>query len=464
MIEFKNIEGIYFVGIGGIGMSALALYFAKGGYTIAGYDRSESRISLSLTEGGCIVFHEDNVNLLPDLFGNISNKNKVLIVYTPAIPAENRILSYFRNNGYRLYKRSEVLGEISANTDTLAVAGTHGKTTVSTMIAHLLKQSHVDCSAFLGGISKNYDSNLLLGESRYTVMEADEFDRSFHYLKPLMAVITSLDADHLDIYGDQDTMVKAYNEFCNKIRPGGNLVVNSRIRKDIVVPEGVNCYTYGLDSNADYRSFNIEHGKDYYRFNIKTPSTTIEDLHLAFPGIINIENFTAAIAIALMCGVTEQEIRKAIILFQGVRRRFDIRINWPGLAYIDDYAHHPEEIKACITSLKEYFRGRKITGIFQPHLFSRTRDHADGFAAILDELDEVILLPIYPAREKPIEGVSSEMIFKKMRLGRKRLLKKEDVPMKLEVSKLDVLLTIGAGDIDTLVAPIEEKLKKERMK
>ena len=445
-------------------MSALALYFAKGGYTIAGYDRSESRISLSLTEGGCIVFHEDNVNLLPDLFGNISNKNKVLIVYTPAIPAENRILSYFRNNGYRLYKRSEVLGEISANTDTLAVAGTHGKTTVSTMIAHLLKQSHVDCSAFLGGISKNYDSNLLLGESRYTVMEADEFDRSFHYLKPLMAVITSLDADHLDIYGDQDTMVKAYNEFCNKIRPGGNLVVNSRIRKDIVVPEGVNCYTYGLDSNADYRSFNIEHGKDYYRFNIKTPSTTIEDLHLAFPGIINIENFTAAIAIALMCGVTEQEIRKAIILFQGVRRRFDIRINWPGLAYIDDYAHHPEEIKACITSLKEYFRGRKITGIFQPHLFSRTRDHADGFAAILDELDEVILLPIYPAREKPIEGVSSEMIFKKMRLGRKRLLKKEDVPMKLEVSKLDVLLTIGAGDIDTLVAPIEEKLKKERMK
>lgn len=464
MIEFKNIEGIYFVGIGGIGMSALALYFAKGGYTIAGYDRSESKITLSLTEGGCIVFHEDNVNLLPDLFGNISNKNKVLIVYTPAIPAENRILSYFRNSGYRLYKRSEVLGEISAKTDTLAVAGTHGKTTVSTMIAHLLKQSHVDCSAFLGGISKNYDSNLLSGESRYTVMEADEFDRSFHYLKPFMAVITSLDADHLDIYGDQDTMVKAYNEFCNKIRLGGNLVINSRIRKDIVVPEGVNCFTYGLDFNADYRSFNIEHGKDYYRFNIKTPSTTIEDLHFAFPGIINIENFTAAIAIALMCGVTEQEIRKAIILFQGVRRRFDIRINWPGLAYIDDYAHHPEEIKACITSVKEYFSGRKITGIFQPHLFSRTRDHADGFAAILDELDEVILLPIYPARENPIEGVSSEMIFKKMRSGRKRLLKKEDIPVKLEVSTLDVLLTIGAGDIDTLVAPIEEKLKKERMK
>ena len=253
MIEFKNIEGIYFVGIGGIGMSALALYFAKGGYTIAGYDRSESRITLSLVEAGCTVSYEDNVNNLPDLFRNSSNKNRVLIVYTPAIPAENRILSYFRNNGYTLYKRSEILGEISANTDTLAVAGTHGKTTVSTMIAHLLKQSHVDCSAFLGGISKNYDSNLLLGEGRYTVMEADEFDRSFHQLKPLMAVVTSLDADHLDIYGDQSTMIKAYNEFCKKIRTGGKLVINSKIRKEIVVPDGVTCFTYGLDPDADYQ-------------------------------------------------------------------------------------------------------------------------------------------------------------------------------------------------------------------
>jgi UDP-N-acetylmuramate--alanine ligase len=462
MIEFKNIEGIYFVGIGGIGMSALALYYAKGGYTIGGYDRTESRITLSLIEHGCTVSYEDNVKILPDLFGNISNKDKVIIVYTPAIPARNRILSYFRNNGYRLYKRSEVLGEISAKTDTLAVAGTHGKTTVSTMIAHLLKQSHVDCSAFLGGISKNYDSNLLLGESRYTVMEADEFDRSFHHLKPFMAVVTSLDADHLDIYGDKRTMVEAYNVFCNKIRPGGILVINSRIQKDIVVPNGVTCFTYGLDSNADFRAFNIEMGKDYYRFNLKTPTIVIDDLHFAFPGTINIENLTAAIAIALRCGVTEQEIRKAVILFQGVRRRFDIRINWRDLAYVDDYAHHPEEIKACITSVKEYFSGRKITGIFQPHLFSRTRDHADGFATVLDELDEVILLPIYPAREKPIKGVTSEMIFTRMKSGGKRLLNKEDIPGKLDISNLDVLLTIGAGDIDTLVMPIEEKLKIER--
>src|SRR5450759_5007254 len=287
MIEFKNIEGIYFVGIGGIGMSALALYFAKGGYTIAGYDRSESRITLSLTECGCTVSYEDNVNILPDLFGNSSNKNKVLIVYTPAIPAGNRILSYFRNNGYRLYKRSEVLGEISANTDTLAVAGTHGKTTVSTMIAHLLKQSHVDCSAFLGGISKNYDSNLLIGEGRFTVMEADEFDRSFHRLKPLMAVITALDADHLDIYGDHGTMVKAYNEFCNKIRPGGKLIVNSRIRKEIVVPEGVTCFTYGLDSNADYQSFNSDDVVDYFTLNIKTLTTVTGTVQIAYASMIN---------------------------------------------------------------------------------------------------------------------------------------------------------------------------------
>ena len=464
MIDFRNIDGIYFVGIGGIGMSALALYFARGGYTVAGYDRSESKITRSLIENGCSIGYIDNVDVLPEIFRNKTDKNRVIIVYTPAIPAENRILLYFRDNGYRLYKRSEVLGEISLHTDTLAVAGTHGKTTVSTMIAHLLKQSSVDCSAFLGGISKNYGSNLILGESRYTVMEADEFDRSFHRLTPLMAVVTSLDADHLDIYGDQATMVEAYNVFCAKIRNGGTLIVNSKIRKKIRIPDGVTCFTYGLDSGSDYMASDIEHQKDYYRFNLKTPDGIIKDLHFAFPGIINIENFTAAIAVALMCGVTEQEIRKAVILFQGVQRRFDIRINRPGLTYIDDYAHHPEEIRACITAIKEYFRDRKITGIFQPHLFSRTRDHADGFAAILDELDETILLPIYPAREKPLEGVTSEIILNRMRSGNKSLMKKEDLPGKLDISRLDVLITIGAGDIDTLVKPIEDKLNTERAK
>lgn len=464
MIDFKNTDGIYFIGIGGIGMSALALYFSKGGYTVAGYDRSESGITRSLAETGCHVNYVDNIDELPELFRNVSAKSRVIIVYTPAIPSENAIISYFRGNGYRLYKRSEVLGEISSHTDTLAVAGTHGKTTVSTMIAHLLKQSTVDCSAFLGGISKNYGSNLLLGESRYTVMEADEFDRSFHRLNPLMAVVTSLDADHLDIYGDQATMVEAYNVFCSKIRKGGTLIVNSAIRKEIIVPDGVECFTYGLDQASDYCATAIDHLKDYYRFDIKTPAGTIEDLHFAFPGIINIENFTAAIAVALRCGVTDQEIRKAVMLFQGVKRRFDIRINRPGLTYIDDYAHHPEEIRACITSVKEYFRGRKITGIFQPHLFSRTRDHADGFATILDQLDETILLPIYPAREKPVEGISSEIILNRMKSLNKQLYKKEEIPGKLDVKNIDVLITIGAGDIDTLVKPIEDKLNTERAK
>ena len=461
MIDFRNIEGIYFVGIGGIGMSALALYFKKGGFSVGGYDRSESRITISLAEEGCFITYDDNTDSMPELFRKTLEKDRILVVYTPAIPSENHILTFFRNEGYTIFKRSEILGEISSNTDTLAVAGTHGKTTVSTMIAHLLKQSHVDCSAFLGGISKNYNSNLILGDSRYTVIEADEFDRSFHRLTPSMAVVTSLDADHLDIYGDLKTMIEAYNIFCSKIKKGGRLVVNSRIRQEIIVPEGVACYTYGFDAGSDFHAFNIEQLNDYYRFSIKTPGVTIENLHFPFPGIINIENLTAAIAIATMCGVEEQEIRKAVVLFQGVKRRFDVRINMPGISYVDDYAHHPEEIKAFIKSIKEYFGGRRITGVFQPHLFSRTRDHADGFAAILDELDEAVLLPIYPAREKPIEGVSSVMIFERMKSVNKRLLKKEELVGELDIKSLDVLLTIGAGDIDALVIPIEEKIRRE---
>jgi UDP-N-acetylmuramate--alanine ligase len=464
MIDFKNIEGIYFVGIGGIGMSALALYFRKGEYTIAGYDRSPSAVTDSLGEQGCNVSFDDDENKIPDLFRAISKKENVIVVYTPAIPVENRVITFFRANGYRLYKRSEILGEISNHTDTLAVAGTHGKTTVSTMLAHLLKQSPVDCSAFLGGISKNYNSNLLTGESRFTVMEADEFDRSFHRLNPLMAIITAMDADHLDIYGDRETMVEAYNVFCGKIRKGGTLIVNHSIRPEIKVPDGVTCFTYGVESGSDYDSFNIRHLKDYYSFSVRTPDKVIEDIHFAFPGIINIENFTAAIALALNCGVSIPEIKKGVLLFQGVKRRFDIRINEPGLAYVDDYGHHPEEIRACILSLKEFFTGRKITGIFQPHLFSRTLDHYEGFAAILDELDEAIILPIYPAREKPIEGVTSELIFNKMKSSNKRLLNKSDIPGKLDIKNIDVLLTIGAGDIDSLVVPIENRLREERMR
>ena len=459
MIDLRYTEGIYFVGIGGIGMSALASYFEQGGFLIAGYDRSESVITRMLTGNGCMISYEDRVEKIPLLFRNIPEKEKVIVVFTPAISPDNKVLSFFRKNRYRMYKRSEILGEISSLTKTLAIAGTHGKTSVSTMTAHLLKQSHVDCTAFLGGISKNYNTNLLVGESEYTVMEADEFDRSFLRLDPLMAAVTSVDADHLDIYGDRETMIKAYNEFCGKIRKGGKLFINHKIRDSIYTPRGISGYTYGSDPGSDFRAFEIKHLKDFYSFNLKTPDGAINDLHFPFPGIINIENLTVAIALAMNCGVTEQEIRKAIILFQGVRRRFDIRVDLPGLAYIDDYAHHPEEIKACITSVREYFTGRKITGIFQPHLYSRTRDHAEGFAEILDELDEALLLPVYPAREKPIPGVSSEMIFKLMKSANKRMVEMDDIPECLDISRIDVLLTIGAGDIDRLVVPIEEKLK-----
>ena len=460
MNGFGNIKGFYFVGIGGIGMSALAFYFAGRGKVVAGYDRSRNQITESLEAAGCKITYTDDTSTIPELFRDPDQRDLISVVYTPAIPAENNILSYFRRNDYSVVKRSEVLGILSSATDTIAIAGTHGKTTVSTMTAHLLKQSSVDCSAFLGGISKNYSSNMITGNSRYTVMEADEYDRSFHRLKPLIAVVTAVDPDHLEVYGTHASMIEAYNEFIQKIRHGGILIYNCRIKDQIKIPGGISAFSYGDCSRADYRYSGIENKGDHYLFTLDTPGGSISNIHFPFPGKINIENLTAAIAAALKCGVSESEIRKAAVLFQGVRRRFDIRINRPGFTYIDDYAHHPEEIKAFIGSVREYFGNRKITAIFQPHLFTRTRDHAEGFAMILDTLDEVLLLPVYPAREKPIPGVSSEMIFRRMKLQNKRMLEMKNIPGELEAKGLDVLLTIGAGDIDRLVAPIENKFRQ----
>ena len=459
MIDLKKPDYLFFVGIGGIGMSALALWFIRAGYIVAGYDRTETPLTRSLAGDGCAVLYRDEAESLPAPFADAEKKDRVLVVYTPAVKTDNNILTWFRTGGYSICKRSEILGEISKHTDTIAVAGTHGKTTVSTMAAHLLKQSHVDCSAFLGGISKNYGTNLITGSGNFTVMEADEYDRSFHRLSPLIAAITSLDADHLDIYGDRRTMIGAYNEFIDKIRPGGSLVASDTIVSELKVPKGVEFYTYGLNDKADYQACDIVRESDYYRFRLKTPEGIIDDLRFIFPGIVNIVNLTAAAALALLCGVTGEEIRKAILLFRGVKRRFDIRVNRPGLVYIDDYAHHPEEIRKFVESVREYYGSRKITGIFQPHLFTRTRDHAEGFARILDNLDEVILLPVYPAREEPIEGVSSELIFNKMRSANRKMLEMNDLPGALDVDNIDILVTIGAGDIDRLVDPIEEKLK-----
>lgn len=461
MIDLINIKGFYLIGIGGIGMSALASFFISEGYSVSGYDRSKTTITDSLSAAGCIISFEDDPVTIPAFFKDPMNHDRTGIIYTPAVPSESRILSYFKNQGYTIYKRSEILGELSKKTETIAVAGTHGKTTVSTMITHLLKESHLDCSAFLGGISKNYGSNFIKGKGIYTVMEADEFDRSFHRLSPAIAVVTSADADHLDIYGDHSTMIAAYDEFCNKIRKGGSLFISSRIKDVISPPSDITTYTYGTEGSCDYMTTRIAHNSEGYRFDLKTPYGVLKDFCFTFPGIVNIENMTVAAAVALKCGARETEIRMAMLKFMGVTRRFDIRIDEPGIAYLDDYAHHPAEIKALIMSVKEYFRGRKITGIFQPHLYSRTKDHADGFAAILDELDEVILLPIYPAREKPVPGVSSDMIYKRMKNSRKHVMMPEEITAWLERNPVDVLVTIGAGDIDKLVGPIEKILMKE---
>jgi UDP-N-acetylmuramate--alanine ligase len=462
MKKRDNIKGVYFIGIGGIGMSAVARYYRFLGIAVAGYDRSESSITEALGSEGCEISYVDDPHNVPGIFKDPSEKENVLIVYTPAIPVENKIITWFRSNNYTLRKRAEILGDISLDTETLAVSGTHGKTTVSTMLAHILTQSAQGCSAFLGGISKNYDSNLLTGKSRLTVMEADEFDRSFHWLSPVMAIVTSMDADHLDIYGDHNTMIAAYNEFFAKIRKGGKLVINERIKARVIVPEWVTGFTYGFSEGSDYRAINIIQEGDCFNFDLIVPGSEIRGMKLPFPGKVNVENAVAASSLALLCGVTPDELKAALFTFRGVQRRFDIRINRPGLVYIDDYAHHPEEIRACITSVREYYSGRKVTGIFQPHLFSRTKDHAEGFARILDTLDDVILLPIYPAREKPMDGVSSSMILERMKNISKRLLNKEDIPSKLDIDNLDVLLTIGAGDIDRLVKPIENELNRRR--
>jgi len=458
MTDISKIKGFYFAGIGGIGMSALARYFLAGGYIIAGYDRNNSDLTNELTEEGCTISYEDDPATLPALFSDIARRDEVVIVYTPALPASGNLVSWFRQNGYTMYKRSELLGAISEKTDTLAVAGTHGKTTVSTLLAHILKLSHVDCSAFLGGISKNYNSNLLTGEGRYTVMEADEYDRSFLRLSPLMAIVTSADADHLDIYGDHATMIEGYNQFCSQIRPGGAMVVNRRIR-DLIKPQPDVAYlTYGIDDLADFAAINIVPDGHYYRFDLKTPSGIHRDIHLSFPGQINVENAVAASAVALLSGAVIEEIRKALICFRGVKRRFDIRTDRPEIVYIDDYAHHPEEIKAFIRSIREQYPGRRITGIFQPHLFSRTRDHAATFAEALDQLDNVLLMPIYPAREEPVPGVTTELIKGFMRSRNVKLVKPEEVTDAIDFGVTDVLATIGAGDIDRLVRPIEDAI------
>jgi UDP-N-acetylmuramate--alanine ligase len=460
MKELTNIEGIYFLGIGGIGMSALARYFLAAGYCVCGYDRTGSPLTEALEEEGCHIVFDDNIDALPTLFADPAERDRVMVVYTPAIPKDSSILNYFKNNGYIIYKRAEVLGQVSRETDAIAVAGTHGKTTVSTMIAHILTVSQLKCSAFLGGISKNYNTNFLLNQSRYTVMEADEFDRSFLYLSPVIAVITAIDPDHLDIYGTAEAMIDAYSDFCGCVQKNGTLILHENILPALSLPGAVHVYSYGMGKNTSFRAADIEKGDGFYRFDLMTPGEPVKNIRLALPGLVNILNATAAAAAAWCAGAEPDEIRNALLTYEGVRRRFDTRFNNKGVVYIDDYAHHPQEINALSSAVRDFYPDRHITGIFQPHLFSRTRDFADGFAAALDRFDEILLLPIYPARENPIPGVTSEMIAAKMKNKHVRVVTREELLPILEDCGEGVLLTIGAGDIDRFIEPITTMLKR----
>lgn len=453
-----NDESIYFIGIGGIGMSNLARYFLSKGKRVGGYDRTESPLTRSLQEEGAFIHYEDDVNSIPAAF---FDKEKTLVVYTPAVPASHRELLYFRENGYVVMKRAQLLGEITGTSDAVCVAGTHGKTTVSSMTAHLLRQSQVDCNAFLGGILKNYNSNLLLSDkSNITVVEADEYDRSFHWLKPWIAVITSADPDHLDIYGTESAYRESFEKFTSLIRPGGHLIMKEGIAVTPRSAETVRIWSYG-ESEGDFHAENIRIGNGEIVFDLVTPSDIIRDLSPGVPVKVNIENGIAAAAAALLCGVTPEEIRAAMHTFRGAARRFDFHIKTDRIVFIDDYAHHPRELSAAIESIKALYPGKKVTAVFQPHLYSRTRDFAEEFAESLSLLDDVILLDIYPAREEPIEGVSSRIIFDKIRSAGKMLCTKQELPDLLREKEVEVLVTFGAGDIDRLLPEIERVLREK---
>ncbi len=452
----ESIKQVYFVGIGGIGMSAIARYFNEKGFKVGGYDRVESELTKRLNSEGLYVTYDDKVVTIPLEY---MDRETTLVVYTPAVPSSNRQLSYFRNHNFRIGKRSEVLGLIAKSSSLIGISGTHGKTTVSTMVSYLLKKSSVGCSAFLGGISKNFDSNLVISDdSKWIVMEADEYDRSFLKLFPDVAVVTSVDADHLDIYGNHSEIKKTFNEFIGQINKGGCLIHKYGLEFNDL-PEIT--YTYSLDNyNADFHARNLRLVAGAYEFDLHTPDGVIESLRLNYPGKVNIENAVVAMAVALHCGVSAEELYDSISDFEGVVRRFDIRFKSDNYIYIDDYAHHPKELEAVISSVKELYFGRKITGIFQPHLYSRTKDFADDFAKSLGKLDNLILLDIYPAREEPIPGVNSGIIADKMDIPT-LVTTKEELLDNIETVDGGVLLTLGAGDIDRFVKPISNILDKK---
>ena len=465
MIDLKNISRIYFIGIGGIGMSALARYFSSKGVTVSGYDKTETNLSKQLEKEGIKIHYTDDINLL--------DKDAQLIVYTPAVPKEHKEFVYYQQNNYPLLKRSDVLGKITDDSFNICVAGTHGKTTISAMIAHILRDSGYGCNAFLGGVSVNYNTNFWSSEKNVCVIEADEYDRSFFKLKPDVAIISAMDADHLDIYGTEEVMQNAFVEFTGKIKSNGLLVSKYGLKKDMELTAPVHL-RYSLQNDAaDVYASNITMSKGSYRFDVMTSDWTLDNVVLNMGGMHNVENVVAAISVAHHLKIEPAKIRSAVQNFKGVKRRFEY-ILFPsplvergrGEVFIDDYAHHPEELKALITGAKTLFSGMKCTVVFQPHLFSRTRDFAAEFAKILDMADEVILLPIYPARELPIEGVTSALILNEMKNENKSIKTKDELLNYLRLSKAslstcgegsgEVFITAGAGDIDTIVEPIKQ--------
>lgn len=460
----NRFENIYFIGIGGIGMSSLARYFKHEGKNVAGYDRTETQLTKNLVSEGIDVKYDDNVDTIAEKY---LNKDNTLVVYTPAIPASHSELNYFKNEGFELVKRAKVLGLLSQGKYLMAVSGTHGKTSTTTMLAWFNKYAADDRngvigggSAFLGGISKNMDSNMILGAGKRLAVEADEFDRSFLQLNPDVALVSSVDADHLDIYGTHEEMKRTFTQFVSQIKAGGALVYRKGI--DLTITnKNISCYSYSLDDvTSDFYARNISVDTlGCYSFDIVTPDVVIEGCKLGLPGLINVENCVGAVSLIWIAGFDEAMLKKAMLEYAGVKRRMDFYINTEDLVYIDDYAHHPRELNATISSVRRMFEGRKITAIFQPHLFTRTRDFAEGFSEVLSTVDSVILLPIYPAREEPIEGVNSEMILEKITIEDKKIVDKKNVLEVLENYDLDILITFGAGDIYTLCNPIFMKYK-----
>lgn len=454
-MKIEDIKAVYFVGAGGIGMSAIARYFLNKGIVVGGYDKTPSTLTRALEEEGMLIHYDEDVAKIPS---ECKDKDNTLIIYTPAIPADHKELVYFRENGFEIQKRAQVLGTLTHSHKALCVAGTHGKTTTSTMAAHIMHQSKPDCNAFLGGISKNYGTNYILSDSEYVVIEADEFDRSFHWLSPFVTVITSTDADHLDIYGTEEAYLESFRHYTSLIQPGGVLILHTGLKMQPNVQEGVTIYTYSRDE-GDFHAENIRIANGEITFDFVSPIESISNIQLGQPIPINIDNGIAAMALAQMGGCSAEEIRNAMATFGGVDRRFDFKIKTDKLVFLSDYAHHPKEISQSAKSLKEVYAGKKITAIFQPHLYTRTRDFYKDFADSLSIFDEVILLDIYPAREQPIEGVTSKLIFDNLRPDmEKKMCRKDEVLDVIKEKNFEVVVVLGAGDLDNKVPEITDIL------